>query len=138
MLLHAGVGGVSAEAAAKVWAGPGDAAEGVVRLSARSRETTEVVGGVGLSRGELSFFVARALWGQGYGTAMVRAFLQQADERMGLVVLLARIQRENLASRRLVERVGFRFCGLERRPDGLPFVLRYERRVGWPDVTRGD
>jgi RimJ/RimL family protein N-acetyltransferase len=129
-LLYAGVRGVSAEMAGRLWAEEQGGGGDEVRRAALCRATRSVVGGVGVCRGELSFFVARARWGQGYGHAMVRAFLEQLEVDPRAPPLVARVQRENLPSRCIVERLGFELRRLERRPDGLPSAFRYERRAG--------
>jgi RimJ/RimL family protein N-acetyltransferase len=70
------------------------------------------IGGIKVSNRRLSYFVAPAHWAQGYGTEMVMTYCRLIWPETGLQPLEAHLLRENLASRRILERVGFRFGGL--------------------------
>jgi [ribosomal protein S5]-alanine N-acetyltransferase len=65
---------------------------------------------------ELIYGLAPAFWGQGYATEAAHAVLQT---RQGQPVD-ATIDPENIASRRILQKLGFAEIGLERDEDGLP------------------
>ena len=71
--LHGGDADGDAHATAVRWCRPvpRDDRDGVLRQAVRCLSTGEVVGGIALVRRELSFFVAKPFWRQGYGRAMV-------------------------------------------------------------------
>lgn len=57
---------------------------------------------------ELSYWIGRDYWGQGFASAAVRAFSRQSlAENSGLSTLIARVKRKNVASRRVLEKAGF-------------------------------
>jgi RimJ/RimL family protein N-acetyltransferase len=72
----------------------------------------EVVGCVHLIGDHLSYFVAPAHWGQGYGGAMVAAFMARHAGWERRDAIYTTVVRENLASRRILEKAGFRFAGV--------------------------
>ena len=86
------------------------------------------------ARAELGYWIGRPYWGRGYATAAARQLLAHGFERMALDAVFARCFAANRASARVIEKLGFRFVGLEasstptRRADP---VRRYE-------LTRGD
>lgn len=99
-----------------------------------------VVGGCGFKHGpqqgrvEIGYGVAPARQGRGAATAAVRALLQLAFAQAGVEDVLARINPANLASTRVVCRLGFE-PGSEQRDedDGemlVPWCLR--RPLAWP------
>jgi RimJ/RimL family protein N-acetyltransferase len=61
-------------------------------------------------RNEVSYWIDRALWGRGIGSAALRLFLAEQTQRP----LYARAAADNGASLRLLERAGFVRCGQER------------------------
>ena len=85
-----------------------------------------VVGAVRIEHGKLAYFIGRPYWGQGFGRAAVR----RAIALIGAEVAIgAVIDRNNLASLRIVEGAGFRFSGLA---NGLGLgsrLLLYVRRA---------
>lgn len=108
------------------WCGEGRAAAGTRRLAVRCGELGQIVGALALVDAELSYFVARPLWGRGYGGALVRQFL--VDDVARHAPLSARVVRSHVASRRILESAGFGETGLVRRARGLPSVVTYLRR----------
>ena len=72
---------------------------------------------------ELGYWLDRAQWGRGVAGAAVAAFLPLVPERP----LHAVVAEHNVASRRVLERLGFAQVGVK-SPDAL--VLRLDR--GWP------
>jgi L-amino acid N-acyltransferase YncA len=79
----------------------------------------EVYAGIG----DHGVYVARAARGQGYGEAALRA-LMAAARLAGLHKLTSRVLTENLASRRLHIRCGFREVGVHQRHAQLDGVWR--------------
>ena len=58
---------------------------------------------------ELSYLLLPTYWGQGYATEAVEAVLHYGHNVMGLPRIVAETQSANLASCRLLERVGMQF-----------------------------
>ncbi|HEU4328698.1 MAG TPA: GNAT family N-acetyltransferase [Roseiflexaceae bacterium] len=56
---------------------------------------------------ELSYWLGREHWGRGVATAALAAFLRLLSERP----LYARVVKDNIASRRVLEKCGFAICG---------------------------
>lgn len=85
-------------------------------LAARRRDDQGYVGQFGLTyveddprRAEISYIVAKSVWGQGFGGEMARAGIGHAFRDLELTSLYARVFLENDASNRLVRRLGMRF-----------------------------
>jgi RimJ/RimL family protein N-acetyltransferase len=83
--------------------------------------TEEVIGTVtlfridrGHRRAEIGFAIGSAWWGQGFGAAAVTRLLEFAFVELGLHRLEADVDPRNVASLRLLERLGFRREGLLR------------------------
>jgi [ribosomal protein S5]-alanine N-acetyltransferase len=83
----------------------------------RTRETGEVVARGGLSRAhvggrdevEVGWAVMPAFWGQGYATELGAAALALAFGPLGLDSVVAYTLPDNLASRRVMEKLGFSY-----------------------------
>jgi [ribosomal protein S5]-alanine N-acetyltransferase len=83
----------------------------------RARETGETVGGSALRRVEIEgrdevevgYRVAAAWWGRGIATEMASAVVGVARDRLRLPEIVAFTLPENLASRRVMEKVGFTY-----------------------------
>ena len=60
---------------------------------------------------EIGYRLARPLWGQGVATTASRLLVRRAFEELGFDVVSARAMPENLASRRVMEKVGLRESG---------------------------
>lgn len=81
---------------------------------------------------ELGFIFEQGTWGQGYATECARGLLQWiARERPGIAPIVAFAHPDNLASRRILEKIGMTPIGL-RTVDGLDHAF-YEAR---PDSLR--
>jgi [ribosomal protein S5]-alanine N-acetyltransferase len=82
-----------------------------------ARETGETVGGAALRRVviegrdevEVGYRVAAAWWGRGIATEMAAALVGIARDRLGLAEIVAFTLPYNLASRRVMEKVGFTY-----------------------------
>jgi [ribosomal protein S5]-alanine N-acetyltransferase len=96
----------------------------------RVRETGESVGGAtlrhvlveGRKEVEVGYRVAAAWWGRGIATEMATALVGVARDRLGLTEIVAFTLPYNVASRRVMEKVGFTY---EREIEwaALPHVL---------------
>jgi ribosomal-protein-alanine N-acetyltransferase len=86
------------------------------------------------ARAELGYWIGRPYWGRGYATAAARRLLAHGFERMDLDAVVARCFAINRASARVIEKLGFRFVGLEasRSPKRLAEPVRRH------ELTRGD
>jgi RimJ/RimL family protein N-acetyltransferase len=74
-------------------------------------------------RAEVGYWVARELWGQGIGTAALRAILAWGFDTLGLHRIEAHHFGENPASGRIMIKAGMRHEGRVREPifrDGVP------------------
>lgn len=106
----------------------------VLALAAWQRDCGTLIGELRLrlDNGLLSYFVVPSAWGQGYATEMVRAVSDAATMKLTLPDVKAVVLRENVASRRVLEKSGFRFDGLTcaSRAGGaaLRTALRFVRR----------
>ncbi|NUP05829.1 MAG: GNAT family N-acetyltransferase [Polyangiaceae bacterium] len=86
-----------------------------------SAETGRIIGHATLfhvdwrhRRGEIGYSVLRDLWGQGVGTRVVRTLLEFSFGSLDLRRMEADVDPRNVASLRLLEKVGFRREGLFR------------------------
>jgi ribosomal-protein-alanine N-acetyltransferase len=105
---------------------PNGTAGGALDLCVR-RADGEIIGSIRFDGGQLSYFVAPAEWGKGYGREMVDAACRHYAARLVPPVIHAEVIRENIASRRILERLGFRFTGLALR--------RWGGRQGWATMV---
>jgi RimJ/RimL family protein N-acetyltransferase len=110
-----------------------------ISLCAESSEHG-IVGWIHISETSLGYVVNPRFWGMGYGLEMVRAFCDHYPAQLGLSSVNAVVLRENVASRRIVERAGFRFEGLEQRAyrgrSGVLSVLHYEKSLNLSQVAQ--
>ncbi|HLI67631.1 MAG TPA: GNAT family N-acetyltransferase [Caulobacteraceae bacterium] len=78
------------------------------------RQTGRFLGWVALpveaGAGRLGYRFFRAFWGHGYATEAARAVMADAFERLGAASVAADTMTVNLASRRLMERLGMRYA----------------------------
>ncbi|MCF3936748.1 GNAT family N-acetyltransferase [Acuticoccus sp. M5D2P5] len=90
--------------------------DGYAPWTVRRRDTGEIIGWGGLYDDpfdpgwgvELAYFFHPSSWGAGYGSELARATMRHADEMLGLPKVAAFAKRDNAASRRVLEKVGFR------------------------------
>ena len=61
--------------------------------------------------------LARAHWGKGYATEAARACLRYGFERLGFEEIPASVDPRHLASRRVLEKLGFEYRGMRRFGD---------------------
>lgn len=110
-----------------------------IRWAIVPQGSIESVGTIGLtitSRedriAELGAVIGRACWGKGIGTSAARLVVRYAFDTLGLAEIRAEFLQSNVASRRVLEKLGFRFqCTVPSDPpsddgtqDGDLYVLR--------------
>ncbi len=114
---------------------PGDDAGAYLRRNQRmsraallSDDQSSLVGVFTLQAGELSYFVLRNHWGQGYGQQIVHAACKAAFDELGLNALDAVVISTNAPSQKIIESRGFHINGRARMTAarrGQVEVIRY-------------
>lgn len=91
-------------------------------------------------RADLGYWIARPRWGQGLMTEAARAAVQFAFDTLGLHKIRVKAFETNAGSRRVIEKLGFRYVGIE--VDDAWRVDRWESHVlyevtsaEWSDVS---
>ena len=77
---------------------------------------------------EVAYLIGRAYWGQGLGTEAAQAILDYGFERLHLPRLICLVEKGNLASIRVAEKIGMTF-EKEGRDDVGPFLLYSRNRT---------
>ena len=99
------------------YASPGDAKQGPYVLAVELRRTRELLGHVGFSplagEVEVSYAIAEAARGHGYAAEALAAACNWAADAFALPSVAAVTATANVASRRVLERVGFLLHGEE-------------------------
>jgi [ribosomal protein S5]-alanine N-acetyltransferase len=85
----------------------------VIQLTAFRETSSSILGAARIDHGELSYYIDPAHWGQGYGSELVHAVCARAGDLLRWDRLTAVVRRDNIASRRILEKTGFLFGGLE-------------------------
>ncbi len=88
---------------------------GCVNFAVVERATGELLGNVQFAGHNLGYFLKPSSWGRGYGSEMVKACCETIPQSLGLRFLTASTIRENVASRRILEKSGFTFTGLDQQ-----------------------
>lgn len=78
---------------------------------------------------ELGYALRPPYWGHGYATEMARELIDTVARGLKLDHLVAVTKPANIASQRVLEKVGFTSLGDQIEADGQPSI-RYERYVG--------
>jgi ribosomal-protein-alanine N-acetyltransferase len=85
-----------------------------IRWAIVPKGSTDSVGTIGLTitskeehRAELGIVIGRAFWGKGIGTSAAHLVTGYAFSTLGVTEIQAEVLQRNLASRRLLEKVGF-------------------------------
>lgn len=73
---------------------------------------------------ELGYRFKRKVWGQGLATEGSLALVKRAFEELGSSIVVAIADPENGASRRVMEKVGLKYLGDVKEPDGF-LVVKY-------------
>ena len=70
---------------------------------------------------EFGYTLSRSQWGRGYATEAAAACLRYAFEHLRLPQLVASVDSQNVASQRVLEKIGFHFQREEPLADGVDF-----------------
>lgn len=102
------------------------------------KETKEVLGVCGFNPPEedydalLMYHFARGHWGKGYGTEAAAACVDYARVSLNLQKIGASVDPHNLASQRILEKIGFRFIGKkwfeDLKQDELCYELEFQKK----------
>ena len=105
----------------------------------REKESGRAIGFAGVSPDdadtaeEQGICLAPEYWRRGYGTEILRALMDYAKTELGAKRFVCRARTDNIASRSLIEKEGFRFIGeeeVEDHRDGTPRTLAvYEKQL---------
>ena len=104
------------------------------------KATDELIGRVGLNRlgqlpvPEMELMIAPAHWGKGYATEIAREMLRYGFEEAGFEEILGFVMPANVASRRVLEKIGMAFVG-ERTWRGTVWAFYRATRGPQPTVT---
>ena len=74
----------------------------------------------------LAYYFARPYWGQGFAMESSKTLIKIAFERLQLGRLRADVDEGNLASRRILEKFGFKLAGREEVAASVRVILLYE------------
>ncbi len=111
---------------------------GFGRWALELKETGALVGYCGLSRGnedagvELAYMLARREWGRGLAQEAGRACLRYGFERLGFDAIAGLTFKDNLRSRRVLERLGMKYVRAARF-HGFDCVWYSVSRRDWRD-----
>jgi RimJ/RimL family protein N-acetyltransferase len=91
-------------------------------LAIELKTTGEIIGLVALGqinkqskKAELGYWLAEEYWGKGYMSEAVRLLVKYGFRKIKLVRIYARVMHPNVASAKLLERVGFTYEGRMRK-----------------------
>jgi ribosomal-protein-alanine N-acetyltransferase len=92
------------------------------------KESNQLIGtcGLGYQRDgglpvEFGYSLARAYWGRGLATEAARACLRYVFEHLSLAEIAASVDSRNVASQRVLEKIGFVLQRTEQLEDGVDF-----------------
>ena len=104
---------------------------GYGRWSVISKDNQAFLGWCGLKNidGEidLGYRFFRTAWGQGYATEAARASIEYGFRRLGMSRIVGRVLPDNVASCKVLEKVGMKFTGIGKCKD-MDGALLYEIR----------
>lgn len=96
------------------------AKENELRLGIRLRDGA-LIGGIGLhpypdhKRAELGYWIGVPFWGNGYATEAARAVVRYGFEQIGLNRIFAGYFKHNVASGRVLQKIGMKYEGCSRQ-----------------------
>jgi ribosomal-protein-alanine N-acetyltransferase len=101
------------------------------------KESERLIGSCGLAYQldgglpiEFGYTLARAYWGRGLATEAAGACLRYVFENLPLAEIHASVDSRNVASQRVLEKVGFVYQRTEQSDDALDFWYTATRRNG--------
>jgi len=80
---------------------------------------------------ELGYFIEPSRWGEGIATEADYALRDEAFGRCGLAELIGRCRVENVASRRVLAKIGFKILRLFELADGIEVEIHRLQREDW-------
>lgn len=101
------------------WATAYQKENGFCRWAVTLKENREIIGSCGFARPhgteeiELGYLLARKFWGKGFGTEAAAACLSYGFEKLEFREIIALTDLENVASHRVLEKIGFVRRGVE-------------------------
>jgi [ribosomal protein S5]-alanine N-acetyltransferase len=66
--------------------------------------------------GHLGYYFARSYWRHGFATEASKAFIDVAFDRLGLLTVVADVEKGNLASEHILQKLGFKYVSHEEIP----------------------
>jgi ribosomal-protein-alanine N-acetyltransferase len=99
-------------------------ARGYGMFALLDHESAEIIGFCGLvhpggqTEAEIKYALKRSFWGKGLATEAVTALLAWAADRLGINHVIATVDPENMASRRVLVKAGLRAANLRTNDDG--------------------
>ncbi len=102
------------------WAENYQTENGFCRWAILLKENQEIIGSCGFARPhgteeiELGYLLAKNLWGKGFATEAAEACLQYGFERLKFDEVIAITDLENVASQKVLEKIGFTKRGVEK------------------------
>jgi RimJ/RimL family protein N-acetyltransferase len=85
---------------------------------------------------EIGYFIEPSRWGEGIATEAAFALRDEAFGRCELSELIGRCRVENVASSRVLEKVGFRLLRLFELRDGIVVEIHHVQREDWTPPPR--
>lgn len=102
-----------------IWAENYQRENGFCRWKAVEKSSGETIGSCGFARPhgtdeiELGYLFARKVWGCGLATEAARAATRHGFEKLGFPEIIAVTDLENIASQKVLEKIGFQRRGIE-------------------------
>lgn len=85
----------------------------------------------------LGFYFARTYWRRGLASEAARAFVEVGFGRLRLRRILAEVEKGNVASEHILEKLGFQWVGREEISASKRVICRYElREAEWEKCSR--
>lgn len=86
---------------------------------------------------EIGYFIEPSRWGEGIATEAATALRDEAFGRCRLSELIGRCRVENVASERVLAKLGFRRLRLFELDDGIVVEIHHLRRDQWEGTAQG-
>ena len=105
------------------WAENYQEENGFCRWAILLKKDEQIIGSCGFARPhgteeiELGYLLAKKFWGKGFATEATRACLQYGFEKLKFIETIAITDLENVASQKVLEKIGFTKRGIEKIDD---------------------
>jgi len=94
----------------------------MIAFAITHRQNGFFIGGISLNNidkqselAEMGYWIGKPYWNQGYGTEAARAILKYGFEALGLNRIYANYFKQNLASGRIMQKIGMKYEGCQRQ-----------------------